>query len=122
MQAEAVGVMMHGQLAEAKRRITAQKRQLANAQLASEKIAAETFRTSADLRAHVDTVDELLSAERSLFERLKRKVAAEAEKRQYLLAELRELSQTASRQLAKDGKSLLDLQSKKAIATAEMKK
>lgn len=66
-------------------------------------------------------VEELLSVERARVKRFERDFGAETKKRPQLSAERWETSQTANRQLAEEGESLQELQSKIATVTAELK-
>lgn len=79
---------MHEQLKPTKRQITKLKSQLGFAQLALEKLAGETSRTEADLRAHVVAVEEALNAGEVHVERLECGCETEDEKKQQLIAKL----------------------------------
>lgn len=109
------------QFSGAQRRVMALKSQLKEAQLALETRVGESTWTEADLKAQVLAVEEALTMETSRVERLERGAAAVAKKGQQLLAERREMSETASRQLAESGESLQVLQFKVAIVTAELR-
>lgn len=90
---------MRGQIDAAERQNTASKGQLADAGMVLEKLSSKTFRTEADFCAAVAAVKESLGAEKAHVKRLDRVSAAEVEKKQQLLAERRETSQTARCQL-----------------------
>lgn len=62
----------------------------------------------------------LLSLERAFVECLERDSAAEAENRQKLMSESREMSETASRQLAENGEWLQEIQLKVTTVTPEV--
>lgn len=64
-------------------------------------------------------MEESLSKEKARIKHLKGKCAAEAEKRQQLLAERRKTNQAASSQLAKSEKSFQELESKIVNMKAE---
>lgn len=64
-------------LAKVKRRITALKTQLEEAQVKLEKLTGESTRTNADLWAQVVAVEKALTVERARVERLEREVSAE---------------------------------------------
>lgn len=97
------------QLVGVKLQVTTLRTQLSGSQLALEKLASEVSRTEADFWAQVFAVEETLNVKRARVERLERDVTAEAEKRQLLLLERRETSETASCQLTKNGESFQKL-------------
>lgn len=92
-----------------------------NAQLARKRLGGETSSTNVVLQAQAVVVKEALSVERAQVERLERETAAEAEKRQQLLAKRRKTSLTASRQWVKDDESYHNLQSEIATVTAKLR-
>lgn len=90
--------------------------------MALEKLTSESSKTEAELWAQVVVVEEALDVERARVKCPECDVAAEDVKRQQLLADCRETSETASRQLAKDGESLQESRSKVATLAAELRK
>lgn len=84
--------------------------------MALRNLTDESTRTKADLRSKVE---ESLRAQETCDERLKRKPVNEVEKRQQLLAEHRETSESSSHQRAEGEDSLQGLQSDVVAMAAE---
>lgn len=68
-------------------RVTTLKAQLFNAQMALEKLAIESSKTGADLRAEMVAVEELLDAKKSRVKSLERELATDVDRIQQLLTE-----------------------------------
>lgn len=92
--------MMRGQHKVAEHQMLSLETQLADAEVALEKLAGEKSRTESDLGAQQVTVEESPSAKNAHAERLEHECAKEAKKRQWLLAEPRERSRSATHLLA----------------------
>lgn len=95
------------------------KTQLTDARIALEKLTNGTSRTEASSRAETIAVEEWIDAEKARVKSLKRKIATKVEKKQQLLTEHRERSQTATRPVAEREKFFSGLQYKLAAMTAE---
>lgn len=106
VEGRTVGVTMREQLPEAERRIKALKTQLDEGQLALEKSAGGSSRTEANLQAQEVAVKKSFNANRACVDCFELEFAAEAKKKQQLLANCQETSGTASRQLAEHGELL----------------
>lgn len=90
--------------------------------LTLERLAGKTSQKEIGLQAQGVTVQTTLVGETARVNRLERGCAAEAEKEQQMLAERRETSQIARRQLADGEEFLQGLQSKAAVATTKINK
>lgn len=90
--------------------------------MALKKLAREAFWTEVNLRPQQPAVEESLSAENALLERLVRDIAAEADKIQQLFVKRLEASQTASRQLSQNEEFIQKLQARAAAAMVELRK
>lgn len=110
---------MRGQITASKDRIEAFKTQLANAQVSFEKLAAESSETKANLRVEMVATKQSLVAERAHVKRFERELATLVQRRQQILPERTETSQTASHPLAEGEDSLRGLQLKVAAITAD---
>lgn len=122
MDTRAASRTMNGQIWTVDERVRYLKELLAKSQLAIQKITDESSRTDDGLWDGVSVVDELLREWDTLVERLERILATEFKKRQQLLAERQETSETASSQLKQGEDFFQGLLSKDVAMTVERNK
>lgn len=106
----------------AKRYKTSLKTRMEEALSVLEKLSGDSYKSETYFRSQVAVVKESCSARQARVKRLERDTAVEVEKRQQLPGERRDMSLTASCQLAKDEESLQMLQSWVTTVSTELKK